>query len=156
VPPTSPAITSPPDIEVTAVDYGFQGVPETVPAGTTLKLVNASPEEFHIMVVVRLDPGDERTREELMALSVDEIFDPQDELRFGTLASVIFARPGEPQYLAIRGTGRVSQPGRYVIFCLISAGADPAEAAAEAEDGPSRGAHPHYQEGEFAEFTIEG
>ena len=156
VPLTSPAITLPPDIEVTAVDYEFQGVPEVVPAGTTLKLVNASSKEFHMMLILRLDAGDERTREELTALSVGDILDSQNNARFGRLVSAVLARPGEPQYFLPVGTGKVSEPGRYVIFCLISVGADPAEAAADAEARAPRGERPHYQEGMFAEFSVEG
>lgn len=46
-------------IVVTALDYGFDGLPERIAAGTTLALENESMVEIHELVAIRL-PDDEQ------------------------------------------------------------------------------------------------
>lgn len=141
-------------IEVTAVDFGFENLPETIPAGTTLTLDNESPVELHELVAVRLPDDDERTVEELVA-------SPEDlAAYFPSVTTVVIAPPGEAG-VAVEGTGRLDEPGRYAIICAIPTGADPAEymeAAAEAKGGPPEveGGPPHFVHGMFAEVTVEG
>jgi plastocyanin len=141
-------------IEVTAVDFGFENLPERIPAGTTLTLVNESDVELHELVAVRLPEDETRTVEELLA-------SPEDlAAYFASVATVVIAPPGESG-MAVEGTGRLDEPGRYAIVCAIPTGADPAEymeAAAEAEGGPPEvdGGPPHFAHGMYAEVTVEG
>jgi plastocyanin len=142
-------------IEVIAVDYGFDDLPATVPAGTTLTLQNSSDREVHELVAMALPAGETRSVEELLAL-------PEEEL--GALfavqpGTVLVAPPGEGSFAAV-GDGSLTEPGRYVIACFIPTGADPEEflqAAQEAEGGPPQvaGGPPHFTAGMFAELTVE-
>ncbi len=139
-------------IEVTAVDYEFQGLPETAPAGTKLSLVNGSDAELHEIVAFRLADDEERSVEDLLALPEGE-FDP------GMPATVLLAPPGGPMIEAV-GDGTLAEPGRYAIICAIPTGADPAAymaAAAESQEGPPdvEGGPPHFTAGMFAELTVE-
>ena len=150
--------TLPPDLVITATDYEFQGVPEIVPAGTTIRLVNASASEFHTAYIIRLDEGDERTEDELTAIVPDDLLPHYGPDR-GTMQVVIYARPGESQYGMNLGGPRVRTPGRYVILCLVPMGADPAVVEDQVTWGPpwqTDGVLRHAQVGMFAEFTVEG
>jgi len=139
-------------VEVTAVDYEFQGLPETAPAGTKLSLVNGSDAELHELVVFRLADDEERSVEELLALPEGE-FDP------GMPVAVLLAPPGGPMIEAV-GDGTLTEAGRYAVICAIPTGADPAAymaAAAESEGGPPEveGGPPHFTKGMFAELEVE-
>lgn len=90
-------------IEVTAVDFGFENLPERIPAGTTLTLVNESAVELHELVAVRLPEEETRTVEELLA-------SPEDlAAYFASVATVVIASPGESG-MAVEGTGRLDEP----------------------------------------------
>lgn len=140
-------------VEVTAVDYEFQGLPDTVPAGTVLSLVNESETELHEIGAFRLDDEDERSVEELVALPEGE-FDP------GIPAMVLLAAPGGEQIAAV-GDGTLTEPGRYAVICSVPTGADPAaylEAAQEPHgSGPPEveGGPPHFTQGMYAELIVE-
>ena len=139
-------------VEVTAVDYEYEGLPETVPVGTTLSLVNGSDAELHELVVFRLADDEERSVEELLALPKDE-FDP------GMPAAVLLAPPGGPMIEAL-GDGTLTEAGRYAAICAIPTGADPAaylKAAEESQGGPPdvEGGPPHFTMGMFAEFEVQ-
>lgn len=139
-------------VEVTAVDYEFQGLPDSAAAGTVLSIVNESEAELHELVVFRLDDEEERSVEELLALPEGE-FDP------GMPTAVLLAAPGAEQITAV-GDGTLSEPGRYAVICAIPTGADPAaymEAAQESQAGPPQveGGPPHFTQGMYAELTVE-
>lgn len=141
-------------IEVTAVDFGFEGLPETIPAGTTLTLVNESTVELHELAAVPLPEDEGRSVEELMA-------NPEDLAAYFPSVETVVIAPPEEGGVVVEGTGRLEEPGRYAIICAIPTGADPAEymeAAAEAEGGPPEveGGPPHFAHGMFAEVTVEG
>ncbi|MCO8127240.1 hypothetical protein NHL50_08470 [Acidimicrobiia bacterium EGI L10123] len=148
-----PAATETEVIEVTAVDYGFEGLPATVPAGTRLSLANESPVELHELVAFRLPDDETRAVGELVTL-------PEAELlpTLGEPATVLLAPPGGEQIPAV-GDGTLAEPGRYAIVCVIPTGADPAaylDAAAESDDGPPDvpGGPPHIANGMFAELVV--
>jgi hypothetical protein len=154
----APMPTPPPDLVITAADYEYLGVPEIVPSGTTIRLVNASTSEFHSAYIIRLPEGDERTEAELTALSPQDLLPHYGPGR-GVMQVVIYARPGESQYSMDLGGPRVRAPGRYVIMCFIPVDADPAEMEDQVPWGPPRqteGVPRHDQVGMFAEFTVEG
>jgi uncharacterized cupredoxin-like copper-binding protein len=159
--PTQTATATPTEeagetIEVTAVDYAFEGLPASVAAGTMLTLTNTSEAELHELVAFRLPDEETRSAEELLAL-------PEEEaaalLESGPPSMVIIAMPGEAGQ-AVIGDGTVTEPGRYLIACFIPTGADPAEyvaAAQESGDEPPvvEGGPPHVANGMFAELTVE-
>ena len=143
-------------ITVTAVDYGFEGLPSTIVAGTTLTLANESSMELHEFVAIRLPDDETRSAEELLQL-------PPEELAafFQFVSTVIITPPSAPEGFAVEGDGTLTEPGRYLVICAIPTGADPDEylaAAAESEGGPPQvdGGPPHFVNGMFAEVTVEG
>jgi hypothetical protein len=157
---TTPAVETPQTIRVISTDYAIEGVPATVPVGTVFRMDNHSTDEFHELVFVRIDDEDDRTAAEIASQDLDQLFDGDNPM-FGLLGDVMLAKPGGSSYL-VNGTGQgISNPGRYIVMCLIPVGADPAFAELQANDGPPTaedlaGTVPHYQMGEYAEFIVEG
>ncbi len=145
--------TAAPVVEVRGVDFGFEGLPDVVSAGTTLTFVNESQVELHELVAIRLPNDETRSVADLVA-------SPDLAKLFPRVTTVLIAPPSEGS-VPVVGTGTLTEPGRYAIICAIPTGADPAEymaAAAESEDGPPdvEGGPPHFVNGMFAELTVEG
>jgi hypothetical protein len=116
-------------VEVTAADYSFEGLPETLDAGTTgFKLTNEGSEQ-HVLVVFKFNDGDTTSLEDLLAL-------PEDQAQqHATFVGAASAAPGD------WGSGFMDlEPGRYAAFCPIPMGG---------EDGP-----PHFTQGMSAEFEV--
>jgi len=142
---------------ITGVDFAFEGVPASMPAGSALTLTNASDVEVHQLVALRIPADEQRTVDELVALPEDELFAVFAEEQ--PPATVLFARPGQDGVAAV-GDGTIDEPGRYALLCFVPVGADPDEylAAAEQAQGPTpdvAGGPPHAAEGMFAELTVE-
>lgn len=141
-------------VEVTALDYEFADLPETIPAGTTLTLVNESSNELHELVAIRLPEDETRSVDDLVA-------DPEALASYFPSVTTVLIAPPEEGGIAVEGTGVLDEPGRYAIICAIPTGADPDEymaAAAGAEGGPPEveGGAPHFVVGMYAEVTVEG
>ncbi len=150
--------SSPTTVEVVGVDYGYEGLPDEIVAGSDIVFRNRSETEVHEFVAVRLDDDDQRPVEELLALAPDEL---GPMLRGAS--SVIIAPPAidatPSEGMVVEGSATLDQPDRYAIICLIPTGADPdayLAAAAEAEGGPPDvpGGPPHAIEGMVAELTV--
>ena len=141
-------------IEVTAVDYAFEGLPGTLAAGTRVSLVNGSEAEAHEFVAIRIPDDETRPVSELVALPEEEI-----NAIFGTSepATVILAAPGETDVPGpVLGDGTISEPGRYAVVCFLPVGGDPAVVLdPNAEGPPESDAPPHAAQGMFAEVTVE-
>ena len=140
--------------EVVAVDFGFEGLPDTIEAGTRLTLRNDSEVEVHELVAMAIPPEETRSTEELITLPEPELFAAIP----GEPALVLVAPPGEESFPAL-GDGTL-EAGRYLVFCAIPTGADPDElmqAMQEATDGPPQvdGGPPHFASGMYAELTVE-
>ena len=139
-------------LEVEAVDYAFQGLPDEVPAGTKLSFTNSSEAELHELVAMRLPDSETRSVPELLALPEEELM----RLFPGPPATVLLAAPGGETIQAV-GDGTLSEPGRYAILCFIPTGADPAAYLEQAgPDGPPEveGGPPHVAHGMFAELVV--
>ena len=118
---------------VTAVDYAFEGVPDSLSAGAqAITLENQSEaDEEHEMVIFRLADDETRSAEEILN-------DPatQEEGPPGEFVGAAFAPPGES------GSALLDlAAGNYMAVCFIGVGG--------AEDGA-----PHFTQGMFAEFTV--
>lgn len=141
-------------LEVIAVDYGFEGIPERIEAGTRLRLRNDAPGELHELVAFRLDDDDDRSVEDIVHLPPEEM-----QAALGAPITVILAPPNSEQIAVPIGDGTLSEPGRYAIICMIPTGADPDEylAAAASSDGPPDvgGGAPHIAHGMYAEVIVE-
>lgn len=117
--------------DVTGVDYAYQGVPNTIDAGTVaFKFTNASEAEFHMMAIVKKKDGVNLSWEELLALPEDQ---GQDKTEF---KGAIEAEPGKSS----KGLAELD-PGSYALICFISVGGK--------DDGP-----PHFTQGMVQEFSV--
>jgi len=152
---TAPAGPASGDIAITGFEYAYGGVPASVLAGSRLVFDNISTTEVHEIVVWRLAAGETRGAKELMALPAEEwtFFD-------GPPLAVSVAAPGEPGSLVEGlGDGTLELPGRYLFYCAIPTGLEPArffELSAQS-GGPVviDGVPPHYTKGMVAELIVE-
>lgn len=94
-------------VEVSAVDYGFQGLPATVPAGATSFRLTNDGEAAHEMFMARLGEGVDL--DELLAS--EEEPSPEEAEDVGST----FAAPGEDAYLNVEDLS----PGTYAVVCFI-------------------------------------
>jgi hypothetical protein len=145
-------------IVVTAVDFGYEGLPDSAPAGTRLTLANSAPSELHEVVAFRLPDDETRPASELMSLPPEEM----GSLFAGEPATVLLTPPGggAGDQIAAVGDGTLSEPGRYLVLCAIPTGVSPdvyLAAAAESGGGPPEiegGGPPHLVHGMWAELTV--
>ncbi|MEO2106995.1 MAG: hypothetical protein ABGZ36_15280 [Actinomycetota bacterium] len=140
-------------LELTAVDYAYDGVPGEVSAGTQLALVGAPDAEPHEAVVFRLADDETRSAQEILAEGGPDAPPP------GEFAGVLIAPPGGAPGFAPEGPVVLEQPGRYLLVCFIPVGTTPDAFAALAEGGgtaadlPATGP-PHFTQGMAAELTV--
>lgn len=141
-------------IKIDAVDYGYEGVPAKIAAGSKIALHNTSAKEVHEMVVMKLPESETRSGAELTKLPMAEL----QQLLAGPPALVMVAPPSTDGFAAV-GDGTLSEPGRYLAICAVPTGANPQaymSAAAQAKGGPVSvpGGPPHFVQGMWAEFTV--
>lgn len=142
-------------VMVTAADYRFENLPKSVKAGTTLTLKNSSSKELHEMVVVKLPDTEKRSAEELVKLPEAQF----DAISPGPPALVRLRPPGGGAEIPALGDGKLTAKGRYLVFCAIPVGADPAaylKASEATPDGPPKGFNgaPHFTMGMYGEITV--
>ena len=126
-----------PTVAVSAVDYTFAGVPETLAGGPTLFVMNNDSEaaEFHVIVVMQLNEGDDVTLDELLSMPEDEA------LQHVASEYVAAAEPG-----SVGGAIVDLEPGRWIFLCPVPVG------TAHGEEGTGP---PHFVEGMSGEFVVE-
>jgi hypothetical protein len=126
-------------VDVTAKNYEFQGIPDTVPAGVTVLNFTNAGTEFHEIALMKLPEGEERSVEELLAV-------PETEQPETTDKAFVLAPPGAATYVTAD-----LDPGRYVALCFVPIGATPealqSGTALNEEDG-------HFMHGMITEFTV--
>lgn len=137
-------------ISVTAKNYEFEGVPDTIAAGSTISLTTAADSEPHEFVAVLIPAGETRSVDELLAL-------PEAEL--GALFAeepplVTIALPGATdQPGPVVGDGTLTEPGRYIYLCSFPQGTT-VEDVNNAQ-GPLEGdAPPHFTLGMAGELIV--
>jgi len=121
-------------VPVTAIDYEYQGLPATLPAGfTKFKMTNNAPKEGHMLAIFKVRPGNESTPiDKLLALP-----DKQAEKAVDfTNATFMEADPGESGYGPITLT-----PGKYIYACFFP-------------EGGKKNGKPHYKLGMEGSFTV--
>ena len=153
------------EVHVTSSSFGFDGIPAVVKAGSNLSYTNASTDEVHSMMVIRLSAIDERSVEDIVQLGIFEIIDEEGNQRFGALQALMALAPGESTSEVatstsgpLLGSATLTKPGRYIVLCFSAVGApmedyqlDPLHPpGADMYDGTTA----HYQEGEYAEFEV--
>lgn len=123
-------------VEVTGVDYEFEGLPAQLAAGrTALRLTNDSAaDEPHELIIATGANGE--SAEELMAMPLEELF--------GAVRPVGLAFTTSPGDTA---TTLVDlEPGEYIVICTLPVGGFDA-----AQDGPG---DPHSNHGMVAALTV--
>lgn len=140
-------------IEVTAVDYAFEGLPERIRTGSTIELTNESEVEAHEFVAYLVPEGETRTAEELVQLPTEEL----EALFADDPALVILAAPatGPDENIIATGDGTLATPGTYLVICGIPVGADPVQVLGSDAPIEDSDAPPHFAEGMYAEVTVE-
>ena len=123
---------------ITAVDYEFEGVPETLPAGPHTFTFTNEGEEPHELVIFRIVDENESI-EDILQLGEEEGQSHVEEAG-GTFAEA--GADGEPAEVDL-------EAGKYAMVCFVSVGTT-GPSDAEAGDGP-----PHFMEGMVTEFTVE-
>lgn len=139
-------------IEVTARDYEFEGIPDTVADGSTFSLTTEEGEP-HELVVIKLPDDETRSIEELLALPETEV-----EPLFAGLQFVTIALPGTTDTPGVvepaGGEAAVSGAGRYVYVCSFPQGTTVEDI--QNATGPLEGdTPPHFTLGMSGEFTVE-
>jgi hypothetical protein len=123
-----------PQTEVTAVNFEFQDLPDSLPAGMSAVTLTNEGEDLHEIAVLRINDDVTMSAEELLAL-------PQEQaLSMVKIVGITFAAPGETTTAFVD-----AQPGRYFAACFIPEGTTP---TAEGE-GP-----PHFTLGMLKEFNV--
>jgi uncharacterized cupredoxin-like copper-binding protein len=113
-------------VEVTAVDFAFEGVPETLDAGETTFVLTNEGEADHEMAIARLT--DDTPLDEIAAAGVADVAP-------GSRRIIAAVAPG--------GTGEVTvelEPGRWSYVCWLSEGTP---------------GQRHAERGMIGEFTVE-
>jgi len=125
--------------QVVAIEYGFENVPATLPAGITSFELENQGVEFHELALFRKNPGVDTSAQELLELPDEQAFE---------LVSVVgaaFAGPGDHSSLV-----RDLESGDFVMACFIPVGTT----SFEFDEEPGEDRPPHFVEGMFAEFSV--
>ena len=143
----------PREYEVALSDFSFSGLPDSIAAGSTLRVVNDAPSELHELVAFRIPDDEVRTVDELVGLPPEEMM-----ATLGAPVMVLLAAPGAEQITAV-GDGTLAEPGRYALICTIPTGVDPdtyLQAAAASNGAPPQvpGGPPHLAHGMFTEVEV--
>jgi uncharacterized cupredoxin-like copper-binding protein len=122
-------------VDVSAVDYGFEGLPDELSTGYTVVNFTNTGNEMHEMFALRYNDDTTETIDQLFELPEDEAFSKI------TPVNAAFAPPGASNTVS----WNLTEPGRYAIVCFIPVGSvDGAEG-----EGP-----PHFTQGMIKEFTV--
>ena len=133
-------------LEVTATEYAFEGLPETVPVGTEFTFTNGG-KEAHELVLLNIPDDEKRPVEELLALP------PEEAQKLGPPQGVAVAAPGQDG-MVVDGTLVAEKPGRYVAVCFVPVGTTELPEGPP-QEGEEQGGPPHFTQGMVREFTVE-
>jgi len=124
------------DVQITAVDYAFDGIPATLATGpASFEMTNESDVEFHELVLLKRNPGTTEPLEELLAMPEEEASARVSDV------GALFTEPGQTENFAAE-----LDAGGYIAICFIPVGATPEN---ESGTGP-----PHFVQGMVTEFTV--
>lgn len=123
-------------VDVTAKEYAFDGVPAELEAGVTSFEFANEGTELHEMITFRKNDGVEESFDDILALGEEA---SQSKITF---VGAAFGAPGEEGVYAVADL----TPGEYLAICFIPVGTVDEETEAE---GP-----PHFTQGMKHEFTV--
>lgn len=127
-------------LDVVAVDFGYEGVPDTVSPGmVAVSLENASDVELHELVLIRKNDDVTESFDELLELPEEEAM-----VMTSTVGHVFAPPQGE-------GTTFVElDEGEYLAICFIPEGASMDDGPDDEPTGP-----PHFALGMLTEFSVQ-
>jgi hypothetical protein len=125
-------------LQVTALDYEYEGIPQTLAAGTYGWLLDNEGQEWHEIVLMKKNEGVEETWEDLLALGEQ---DEEAAMAMVEMKGVAFAGPGQRS-----GVVTDLEPGEYAAVCFIPVGTTGLDVEGT---GP-----PHVAEGMIHTFTV--
>ena len=132
-------------VNLHAVDYGYQGLPSTLPAGETrFSFMNDSQAESHEMSLFRINDGVTQSFDQILAEdeaqqnAEQNASQPPPEPKMSFFASTGSA-PGQSAKMDLIGN---LPAGRYGMVCFLPVENDQAGT-------------PHYKKGMKAEFTVQ-
>lgn len=128
-------------VDVTGIEYEFQGLPKTLPAGKVAFKFTDNGAELHELDVFRVKGKD--SVKKIVGLSEKEQRKKIDEI------AITFASQGQTSYTI----ADMSKPGRYGAVCHLPVGSTSEQAARAAEK--KRDHKSHAQEGMLATITVE-
>jgi uncharacterized cupredoxin-like copper-binding protein len=125
-------------VDASGIDYGFQGIPTSVPAGVvSFEFTNDSTHgEAHEFVVFKKNDGVTQSATELLQLPEEEA------MTMASFTAATFAPPGESAY-----TVTELEAGDYFVACFIPVGAT--------EENQEGTGPPHFMQGMVTEFSVE-
>jgi hypothetical protein len=127
-------------LDVTGIEYEFQGLPKTLPTGPVAIRFTDTGAELHELQIFRVKAKD--SVKKIIRLSEKEQRSKIEEV------DTVRATQGETVYTIVD----FSRPGRYGAVCHLPVGSTSVEAAEEAgKDHPKS----HAQEGMYATITVE-
>lgn len=126
------------EIEVTATDYAFAGLPEEMSPGTVAVTFANDGSEFHEMIVLRKNDDTGESFDEILAMT-----DEDAAQALVSEAGAIFAEPGATATALFN----IEEPGDYIAVCFIPQGSTP-EGEATASGAP------HFTYGMMTEFSV--
>jgi hypothetical protein len=126
-------------VDVTGIEYEFQGLPKTLPAGIVAFRFTDTGAELHELAMARLKTKDSLRK--VLGMSEKEQAKKIEEV------GSTFAMQGQTTY----AIADMSKPGRYGLVCFLPVGSTSIEAAEEA----GRNAKAHWQEGMLATIRVE-
>jgi hypothetical protein len=126
---------------VLALDYAFEGAPDTVASGIVSFDVANDGDEAHMLGIIRRNDGVSTPFAELAQLPVDDI-----EAMVELSEPAAFLEPGHEGFAVAE-----LEPGEYALICFVPVGTTNLfEIDHDQSDGPS-----HAAEGMVHEFTVE-
>ena len=127
--------------EIVAVDYAYEGVPETMASGQVGLRMDNQGDEVHEAVIFRINDDVDMSMQELLELPEEEA---QTNVEF---QGATFAPPGQASSTVVD-----LEPGRYALICFVPVGTTSMDALES--DAPPEG-QPHFTQGMVTEFRVE-
>ncbi|HEV8205276.1 MAG TPA: hypothetical protein VGR04_01150 [Acidimicrobiia bacterium] len=128
-------------LQANGIEYEFQGLPKTVPAGKVAIQFTDNGAEIHELEVLRIKGKD--SAKKLTGLSESQLGKKAEDV------GSTFAMQGQTSY----AFADMSKPGRYAVLCHLPVGSTSPQAA---EEAGKKHAKSHAQEGMYATITVEG
>lgn len=131
------------DLEVAAKDYEFSGIDGDMAAGPTVVTFENQGTEYHEVLIMKRNEGDDTPVEELLMMDEEEANSMVSQV------GAAFAAPGAISYGVVD-----LEPGNYIAVCFLPTGSTQDAFDAMMTGGPQVDGQPHAMNGMTAEFEV--